>query len=93
MRCKAALELLSHFTGEKPTGAAIRSLDLDLMLVDHVSATSIGQTEACPVCYVTLGLIQGNLFWATARDYDIEEVSCRAVGANDCEFKIVMEGR
>jgi predicted hydrocarbon binding protein len=90
-RRKAALELLARFMREKPTGATIHSLDLGLMLVDHASAASMGQTEAGSVCYVTLGLIQENLFWATARDHDIEEVSCRAAGADDCEFKIILE--
>jgi predicted hydrocarbon binding protein len=91
MRRKAALELLAHFMREKPTDATIHTLDLDLMLVDHASAATTGQTEARPVCYVTLGLIQENLFWATARDHDIDEVSCRAAGGDDCEFKIMQE--
>jgi predicted hydrocarbon binding protein len=93
MRCKAALELLAHFMREKPACATVQSLDMDLMLVDHATATITGQTEASPVCYVTLGLIQENLFWATARDHDIDEVSCRAAGRDDCEFKIVLAGK
>ena len=93
MRRKASLELLARFMREKSTGATVHTLDLDLMLVDHASATSMGQTEASPVCYVTLGLIQENLFWATARNHDIEEVSCHAAGGDDCEFKIKLEGK
>lgn len=93
MRCKAALDLLAHFMREKPAGATVHTLDLDLMLVDRASAACLGQNEANPVCYVTLGLIQENLFWATARDHDIDEVSCRAAGGDDCEFKIVLEGK
>jgi predicted hydrocarbon binding protein len=93
MRRKAALELLARFMREKLTGVTIHNLDLDLMLVDYRSAANMGQTEASPVCYVTLGLIQENLFWATARDHDIEEVSCRAAGGDDCEFKIKLEGK
>jgi predicted hydrocarbon binding protein len=93
MRRKAALELLSRFMREKPSGTTVHSLDLDLMLVDYTTAVTTGQIEANPVCYVTLGLIQENLFWATARDHDIEEVSCRAAGGDDCEFKIKLEGK
>jgi predicted hydrocarbon binding protein len=93
MRRKAALELLARFMREKPSGATVHSLDLDLMLVDYATAVTTGQTEATPVCYVTLGLIQENLFWATARDHDIEEVSCRAAGGDDCEFKIKLVGK
>ena len=93
MRRKAALELLARFMREKLTGVTVHNLDLDLMLVDYGSAANRGQTEANPVCYVTLGLIQENLFWATARDHDVEEVSCRAAGSDDCEFKIKLEGK
>jgi predicted hydrocarbon binding protein len=91
MRRKAALELLARFMREKPAGTTVHTLDLGLKLVDHASAASLGQTEVTPVCYVTLGLIQENLFWATARDHDIEEVSCRAAGGDECEFKIILE--
>ena len=92
MRRKAALELLARFMREKTAGISIHTLDLDLMLVDHVSATAAGQSEAGPVCYVTLGLIQENLFWATTREHDIAEVTCRASGADSCEFRIKLEG-
>ena len=92
MRRKAALELLARFMRERPTDITVHTRDLDLRLLDHATAKVLEQTESCPVCYVTLGLIQENLFWATTRDYDIEEISCRVTGGNDCEFKIIVEG-
>jgi predicted hydrocarbon binding protein len=93
MRRKAALELLARLMREKPAGATVHTLDLDLMLVDHASATSLEQNEAFPICFVTLGLIQESLFWADGREHDIDEVSCRALGGDDCEFKIKLEGK
>ena len=93
MRRKAALDLLARFMHEKPAGVSVHSLDLDFMLVDHSSAAAAEQNEASPVCYVTLGLIQENLFWATAREHDIEEISCRASGGESCEFRIKQEGK
>jgi len=93
MRRKAALELLARFMREKPEGTTIHTLDLDMMLVDHASATTQAQQETLAVCYVTLGLIQENLFWATAREHDVDEVTCRATGGNACEFKIKLEGK
>lgn len=93
MRRKAALELLARWMREKPAGATVHTLDLDLMLVDHASATTLEQSEAFPICSVTLGLIQESLFWADGREHDIEEVSCRALGGDDCEFKIKLEGK
>lgn len=93
MRKKSALELLARFMREKTTGVSVHTLDTDLLLVDHVSAAAAGQSEPTPVCFVTLGLIQENLFWATAREHDIEEVSCCASGGRACEFRIKSEGK
>ena len=93
MRRKPVLELLARFMREKPEAVSVHSLDLDLMFVDHVSATSAGQSEPSPVCYVTLGLIQESLLWATSREHDIEEISCSAFGGHACEFRIRLEGK
>jgi predicted hydrocarbon binding protein len=93
MRRKPSLELLARFMREKPTAVSIHNMDLDFLLVDHASAAAAGQHEPGPVCYVTLGLIQENLFWATAREHDIEETSCCASGGHTCEFRIKMEGK
>jgi predicted hydrocarbon binding protein len=93
MRRKAALELLARFMREKPANVSIHSLDLDLMMVDHASAAAFGQQETAPVCYVSLGLIQENLFWATAREHDVDEISCCASGGHACEFRIKLEGK
>jgi len=30
------------------------------------------------------------LFWATGKEHDIEETSCRANGEEACEFKIIV---
>lgn len=93
MRRKSALELLARFMREKPAGVSVHNMDLDLILVDHASASAVGQSETAPVCFVTLGLIQENLFWATAREHDIEETSCCAAGGNACEFRIKLAGK
>jgi predicted hydrocarbon binding protein len=92
-RPKAALELLARLMRQKPADASLHTLDLDLLLVDHAAVAALGQTESNPVCYVTLGLIQESLFWADGREHDIEEVSCRAMGGEVCEFKIKLDGR
>lgn len=88
IRVKPAVELLARFLRERPAGVTIHTLDLDLMLVDHAGAATLEQKESTPMCFVTLGLIQEVLFWAMGREYDIEEVSCRANGGATCEFKI-----
>lgn len=92
IRSKSALELVARFMRAKSAGVSINSLEKDIMLVDHASA-AVGQSESTPVCFVTLGLIQENLFWATAREHDVDEVSCCATGGHTCEFRIKLEGK
>jgi predicted hydrocarbon binding protein len=65
-------------------------MDLDLLLADKTSPGTLGQNESEPICYVTLGLLRECLFWATGQEHDIEEISCRANGAQACEFKIIV---
>jgi predicted hydrocarbon binding protein len=90
---KPTLELLARFLSEKPGAVTIHTLDMDFMLADHAAAAALGQKEQAPVCSVTLGLIEEALFWATGREYDVTEVSCRAAGSEDaCEFKITVSG-
>lgn len=90
MRLKPALELLARLVGERPVSITIHTLDLDLLLVDHAAPLTIGQEQAFPICYVTLGLLQEALYWATGQEQEIEERCCRATGASQCEFKITL---
>jgi predicted hydrocarbon binding protein len=90
LRIKPSLDLLASFLRERPDGVTVHSLDLDLLLVDHSSSVTIGQTEVHPICFVTLGLIQEALYWAFGREFDVEERCCRAAGAAQCEFKITL---
>jgi len=92
LRRKPALELLSRLMSLKPGDITVHTLDLDLILVDHTSPTSMDQSDNAPICFVTLGLIRECLFWAVAQEHDIEETSCRATGAKECEFKITIGG-
>lgn len=91
-RPRRALEVLASRLREGGGTLSVHSLDLDLLLADYSSPTTLGQAEQTPICYVMLGLIQGALFWATGREMDVEEVSCRAMGQPACEFKIKIGG-
>jgi predicted hydrocarbon binding protein len=90
-RRKSTLELLSRFLRIKPDDITLHSLDLDLLLADHVSPTTQGVQSRSPICFVTQGLIRESLLWATGQRPDVEESSCRAHGDNACEFKITLE--
>jgi predicted hydrocarbon binding protein len=87
-RRKSTLELLAKFLRTQPGDIAIHTLDLDLLLVDHISPAAQAQHDASPICFVTQGLIRESLFWATGKNYDVDEIHCMAHGEHTCEFKI-----
>jgi predicted hydrocarbon binding protein len=93
LRRKQTLELLARFMRDKARGISVHTLDLDLLLVDQASTVTLDQKETGVICTVTLGLIEESLFWATGRETDVEETSCRATGSNTCEFKIRVGGK
>jgi predicted hydrocarbon binding protein len=92
LRRKPALELLARIMSAAPGDIAIHTLDLDLLFVDHISPSTFEQSDAEPICFVTLGLIRECLFSITGQEHDIEERTCRVLGAQQCEFKISAGG-
>jgi predicted hydrocarbon binding protein len=87
-RPKPALDLLARLLSFQAGDITVHTLDLDLLLVDHVSPTTCEQHDDESICWVTMGLMRASLFWAAGREYDITETSCRATGAEKCEFHI-----
>jgi predicted hydrocarbon binding protein len=88
-RRKSILELLAHLIEARANDITVHTLDLDMLLVDHVSPTTGDQHSLHPICFVTQGLIRESLFWATGQNFDVEETSCKATGKETCEFKIM----
>jgi len=91
-RRKPALELLAKLMADQQGDVAVHTMDIDLLLVDKASPSTLGQNESERICYVTLGLLRECLHWATGQEHDIEETSCRANGEDACEFKITLGG-
>jgi predicted hydrocarbon binding protein len=92
LRRKQALDLLGKILSTNKNDITTHTLDLDLLFVDSVSPSTLNQTDDTPVCFVTLGLIRECLFWAVGEEHDIEERTCKAMGARQCEFKITIGG-
>ena len=91
-RRKAALELLARQLADQRGDVTVHTMDVDLLLVDKASASTLGQSESEHICYVTLGLLRECLYWATGQEHDIAETACRAKGEHACEFKITIGG-
>lgn len=92
-RPRRALEVVASRLREGGGTVSIHCLDMDLMLADHSSAATLGQSSSVPICFVMQGLIQGALAWALGREIDVEEISCRAMGQPACEFRIFLGDR
>ena len=92
LRRKPSLELLARILSAVPGNITLHTLDLDLLIVDQASPTTADQSDVAPICFVTLGLIRECLYWADGQEHDIEERACRAMGARQCEFKIIIGG-
>ncbi|HMB23966.1 MAG TPA: V4R domain-containing protein [Anaerolineales bacterium] len=87
-RHKLILELMARLIGAQSGDMTVHTLDLDLLVVDYASPTAQDHYSAGPICFVTQGLIRESLFWATGKNFDVEETSCKATGHNTCDFKI-----
>lgn len=88
-RRKPTLELLGKFLGFSPGDITVHTLDMDLIFVDNASPSTHDQQTSSPICFVTQGLIRESLYWATDKNYDVEETHCKAVaGEETCEFRI-----
>jgi predicted hydrocarbon binding protein len=92
-RRRRVLELLAERLRESGGAASVHLLDIDLLLVHNSSAAAFGHPSGKPVCFVTVGMIQGALFWATGQEADVEEIACMAAGAPACEFKTTFGGK
>ncbi len=92
VRRKLILDLLARTLSAVPGNITVHTLDLDLLVVDQTSPATLHQSENSPICFVTLGMIRECLYWADGQEHDIEERACRALGAHQCEFKIVIGG-
>jgi predicted hydrocarbon binding protein len=90
-RRKSILDLLARLIGTQSDDITVHTLDLDLLFVDHASPATEGQSDSRPICFVTQGLIRESLFWATKQGFDVEEISCKAIGNSTCEFKVSAE--
>jgi predicted hydrocarbon binding protein len=92
-RRRRVLDLLAEHLREGGGSASVHLLDIDLLLVHPSSATASLQPSGKAGCFVTLGMIQRALAWATGQEADVEEIACKAAGAPACEFKITFGGK
>lgn len=72
-----------------PGGRVEASREGDRMvLCDYESDAAFGHTRSTPACWLTIGMIEEALSWATGREYVVTEVSCKAGGNSACRFEV-----
>jgi predicted hydrocarbon binding protein len=47
-----------------------------------------GKASDLPMCWGRIGTLKEGLFWLTGREFDVEEVECRALGASACVWEV-----
>ncbi len=68
------------------------SLEIGCETLSVVLSKTPAQSNDAPICFVTLGLIRECIFRADGEEHDIEERTCRSMGAPQCEFQIIIGG-
>ncbi len=56
--------------------------------VAETCALCVDRAADTPVCYVFTGLLQESVAWLMEKDYDVQEVQCRALGAPACVWEV-----
>jgi predicted hydrocarbon binding protein len=44
-----------------------------------------------PICFAEVGLEEEMIQWATGKRYPVEEIACRAAGAKQCVFHVIVD--
>jgi predicted hydrocarbon binding protein len=47
-----------------------------------------GKASDAPMCWGRIGLLKEALTWLTGKDFDVEEIECRGMGAPACIFEV-----
>ena len=47
-----------------------------------------GKAADMPMCWGRIGTLKEGLTWLTGKDFDVEEVECRALGASACVWEV-----
>lgn len=87
-RCMKVLQVIVDEMRYPDGQISLHLADTDIIYVDRSSDFTYGQSSEENICWATGGMIQEALSWAMGLEYDIDEIACRATGAETCQFKI-----
>lgn len=58
------------------------------VFADYSCAICYNRQADGPVCHLYVGSISEAVKWATGRDYEVQEIACRAMGERACSFLV-----
>ncbi|MEM7330817.1 MAG: V4R domain-containing protein [Chloroflexota bacterium] len=94
---KAALSVMQNGLGkiskQKGNNRVLRLEDRGnkIAYIDEGCSACAGKTADSHICGIFNGSIAQALFWLTGKTFDVEEVECRAIGAQACVWEIAKE--
>jgi predicted hydrocarbon binding protein len=56
--------------------------------IDQDCSQCAGKAADAPICLIRTGTLQEALHWLTGKEFDVQEVACRATGAPACVWEI-----
>lgn len=87
-----SIQFLANQMRLSGNGVTVFSLGQDLIFMDAVSDTTWGANlqglETIPTCWSTIGMIEAALIETVAKEYIVEEMTCKGMGALHCQFRI-----
>lgn len=87
-RGRLALNILAKQMKNPDGQVSVHLLDTEMIFMDTTSDSTVEQNAEDAVCWFTQGMVDAALFWATGMEEDVEEIACRAMGAEACKFRI-----
>ena len=84
---------ISKFIVETSDLIITPSLEEDkTVITSYRCPIAMGRREDHPICYLTLGFLQGTVNWLTGSEmYRVHESKCVAMGDKVCEFKVIKQ--
>ena len=87
-RIRRALAQLAKHLAEPEGQVTVYIEDQRLLFADNASDGTHGRHRNVESCWLTLGVIQECIQWATGSNYEVTEVACKAKGDPGCKFEI-----
>ena len=69
-------------------GVSIEDRDQAWAYIDKCCALCAGKEANVPICWSWVGTLEESLHWLTGKEFAVEQVECRAMGADSCVWEI-----